>query len=355
MASRVLLLSLSLSALLSVPAMAEEAPIPHPGLFAPGALWPDDRGRHIQAHGGGVIRHGDTYYWYGEYRGQDLPAGEPVTRAVGCYASKDLLHWTFKGRVFETSRADDITSGLVLERPKVYYNARTKKFVMYMHIDSADYKAARVGTAVADAPEGPYTFVRSWRPLGHQSRDIGQFIDDDGTAYLIFEDRPNGFHIARLSDDYLDVVESVALIKASIEGGAIVKHDGLYYCVGSKLTGWAPNANKYATATNLAGPWSEWRDIAPPEAKTYGSQSTNIVKVVGSKETTVIFLGDIWRPKQQHDSRYLWMPLKIGGGKLELPKPRPWTLDVATGTVTYPQADAAESPATTAPATSPSR
>lgn len=313
-------------------------PIPHPGYFSPGALWPDDRGKHIQAHGGGVVKFEGMYYWYGEYRGQDLPAGEPVTRGVGCYASKDLLHWEFKGRVFETNGVDDITTGLVLERPKVYFNEKTKKFVMYMHIDSHDYRAARVGTAIADRPEGPYKFLRSWRPLGEQSRDIGQFIDDDGTAYLIFEDRAHGFHIARLSEDYLDVVESVALIKAPIEGGAVVKYEGLYYCVGSALTGWRANPNKYATAKSLAGPWSEWKDIAPPEKRTYGSQSTNIVKVVGSKQTTVIFLGDIWRPQYQYDSRYLWMPLKIGDGKLELPEPRPWKLNVETGEVEWVEA-----------------
>ncbi|MCW3059775.1 MAG: ricin lectin, partial [Capsulimonas sp.] len=92
-----------------------------------------------------------------------------------------------------------------------------------------------------------------------------------------------------------------------------------------------PNPNKYATATSLAGPWSEFKDIAPPSANTYGSQSTMILKVVGSKTTTVIFMGDLWKPQAQWDSRYLWMPLEIGGGKLSLPEPKNWTLDLKTG------------------------
>jgi hypothetical protein len=33
----------------------------------------------------------------------------------------------------------------------------------------------------------------------------------------------------------------------------------------------------------------------------------------------------------QWDSRYLWMPVEIGDGKLSLPAPREWMLDVATG------------------------
>jgi hypothetical protein len=47
----------------------------------------------------------------------------------------------------------------------------------------------------------------------------------------------------------------------------------------------------------------------------------------------VIFIGDIWKPDMQWDSRYLWMPLQIGNGKLWLPEPKEWTIDVRTGEV----------------------
>ena len=116
-----------------------------------------------------------------------------------------------------------------------------------------------------------------------------------------------------------------------MEGGAIVHYDGLYYVLGSELTGWRANPNKYATAKSLAGPWSEFKDIAPPATNTYGSQSSMLLKIAGRKTTTVIFIGDIWRPQTQWDSRYLWMPLEIGDGKMWLPEPKPWTLNVKTG------------------------
>ena len=90
----------------------------------------------------------------------------------------------------------------------------------------------------------------------------------------------------------------MCLIAAHMEGGAIVHYQGLYYAIGSGLTGWAPNPNKYATAKSLEGPWSEFKDIAPPETN-YGSQSTMMVKVVGTKKTTVIFMGDIWKPRDR--------------------------------------------------------
>jgi hypothetical protein len=127
------------------------------------------------------------------------------------------------------------------------------------------------------------------------------------------------------------VEKEICLIPEHMEGGAVVHYNGLYYVLGSALTGWNANPNKYATAKSLAGPWSEFKDIAPPEKNTYGAQSSMLLKVVGTKTTSVIFLGDIWKPRTQWDSRYLWMPLEIGDGKMWLPEPHEWTLDISTG------------------------
>jgi hypothetical protein len=56
-----------------------------------------------------------------------------------------------------------------------------------------------------------------------------------------------------------------------------------------------------------------------------------LLKVIGTKATTIIFIGDIWKPKDLSDSRYLWMSLQIDGNKLFLPSPKPWTINVTTG------------------------
>jgi len=308
----------------------------------PTEAWPDNRGKHIQAHGGGIIKVKNDYYWYGEERRQGL---DTSYRYVSCYTSKDLVNWTYKGDALKATKPDTALGNWLVERPKVFYNAKTKKYVMYLHVDGqvkrledgvmkmskSAYVYARVGVAVSNSATGPFKIIKTFRPLGHESRDIGQFIDDDGSAYLVFEDRPFGFRIAKLSDDYLNVEKEMSLIPEHMEGGAIVHYKGLYYAIGSSLTGWDANPNKYATSTSLSGPWSEFKDIAPPEVNTYGSQSTMIIKVTGTKSTTVIFMGDIWKPKTQWDSRYLWMPMEIGDGKLWLPKPQPWTLNIKTG------------------------
>jgi Glycosyl hydrolases family 43 len=294
----------------------------------PGELWPDNRGRHIQAHGSGILKFGDTFYWFGEDRSPDL---DWRSGHVSCYASTNLVDWKFCRDVLNLTAPENFGRQLVLERPKVFYNAPTKKFVMYFHMDDGRYRAASVGVAVSDTVDGTYKFLKYFRPLGFESRDIGQFIDDDGAAYLISEDRPNGFHIFKLADDYLSIAKDVCLISEHLEGGALVHYDGLYYVVCSHLTGWSPNPNVYATAKSLAGPWSEFKDLAPPEKNTYGAQSTMLLKITGTKMTTVIFMGDRWNASDLGNSRYLWMPLEIGGGKLKLPEPQKWTLDVNTG------------------------
>lgn len=299
-------------------------------VIKPGEIWPDDRGRHVQAHGGAIILVGKTYYWFGEDRSQD---NEPDRGYVSCYSSKNLVDWKFLHQVVQLSDPEHLGPGWILERPKVFYNAPTKKFVMYAHLDDRHYKLARVAVLTCNTVDGDYQYLKSFRPLGEESRDIGQFIDDDGSAYLIFEDRPHGFHIARLSDDYLNVEKEMSLIPEHLEGGALVHYQGLYYAIGSGLSGWNPNPNKFATSSSLSGPWSEFKDIAPPDKNTYGSQSTMMLKIKGTRTTSVIFMGDIWRPFQQWDSRYLWMPLQIGNGQLSLPPPAPWKLNVHTGKV----------------------
>jgi hypothetical protein len=294
----------------------------------PGEIWPDNRGRHIQVHGGGILKFGDTFYWFGEDRSQDNLRS---LRYVACYSSTNLTDWTFRNQVVKLADPENLGRGWVLERPKVFYNAPTKKFVLYAHIDNGNYQFASVAVFTCDTVDGDYRYLKSFRPLGQESRDIGQFVDDDGSAYLIFENRPYGFRIAKLSDDFLNVEKEICLIHAPLEGGALVHYNGLYYVIGSHMTGWHPNPNLYATAKSLAGPWSKFKDLAPPEKNTYGSQSTMLLKIPGTKTTSVIFMGDLWRPETQWDSRYLWMPLEIGDGKLSLPEPREWTLDVTTG------------------------
>ena len=124
--------------------------------FVPGEVWRDTDGAPINAHGGGVLFHEGTYYWYGEIKegrtylpkvNQKWGGTRVIAAGVSVYSSKDLLNWKNEGVALavEPRNPDhDLSPENVIERPKVIYNARTKKFVMWFHQDSPDYQAARI-------------------------------------------------------------------------------------------------------------------------------------------------------------------------------------------------------------------
>lgn len=338
-----------------------------------GQLWLDDKGVHINAHGGGVLFHDGVYYWYGEHKIAGK-AGNTAHVGVHVYASRDLTNWVDKGIALKVSDdpASEITKECVLERPKVIHNAKTGKFVMWFHLElkGKGYDAARSGVAVADAPMGPFIYLRSERPNagvwpnnvtpeqkaalpagralqgrtfsggpndetpkqpilardfdgGQMARDMTLFVDDDGKAYHIFSSEENStLHISLLSDDYLSHAGKYIRIFEHRwhEAPAICKRGGRYWLLTSGCTGWAPNAARAATAPSIWGPWQELpnpcRGVNPANGlgaeKTFGGQSTFILKVNGAPDTYIAMF-DIWRPDNAIDGRYVWLPMKFEG------------------------------------------
>jgi hypothetical protein len=121
----------------------------------------------INAHGGGVLFHEGTYWWFGEHK----IAGEEGNHAhvgVHVYSSADLTNWRDDGIALavDDSPGSEIPTGCILERPKVIHNKRTGKFVMWFHLEphGGGYGGARSAVAMADAPAGPYIFLHSLRP-----------------------------------------------------------------------------------------------------------------------------------------------------------------------------------------------
>ena len=95
------------------------------GSFRPGEIWPDNNGVHINAHGGGILQQGDTYYWFGEHKTEGK-AGNVAQVGVHCYSSKDLYNWKDEGIALSVSddASSPIVKGCILERPKVIFNKR---------------------------------------------------------------------------------------------------------------------------------------------------------------------------------------------------------------------------------------
>ena len=313
--------------------------------FRPKEVWNDTEGNPINAHGGGILYHKGMYYWYGEYKvGKTvLPSDATWERyrtdvtGVSCYSSKDLLNWKFEGVALKAITDDpnsDIHPTQVLERPKVVYNKKTKKFVMWMHIDSPDYSKAEAGVAIADSPTGPFKYLDGFRPNGTMSRDQTVFVDDDGTAYQFSSSEENQtMHINRLTEDYTkpDGKYVRRFVGMAREAPAVFKHGNKYYMLSSGCTGWDPNSAELAVADSIMGEWTVLGDpcTGPDAEKTFYGQSTFVIPVQGKKNAFIACF-DMWKKKDLQDSRYIWLPMMIDKqtNKITIPWHAEWNLDV---------------------------
>jgi hypothetical protein len=294
-----------------------------------GGNWYDTNGNLIEAHDGGMIKVGNTYYLYGNDR------SATVFYRVNIYSSTDLASWTFKNSILTRTTHSDLNNGNIVERPKIIYNDTTHKYVMWFHYDNAAYSLAEVGTASCDTVDGNYTYLGHFRPDGHDSRDMSLFKDSDGSAYLISTTDGNAkTRIHKLTADYLGIASEVT-DTLSGEGISIFKKDGLYYGIFSSCTGWSHNDNWYQYASSLAGPWSSGVTLADAGTKTYESQITYTIPVTGSGGTTYMYMGDRWDGGNV-TSRYVWLPIQFNGNNAHLDYYNIWTIDTVTGAWSAP-------------------
>lgn len=313
--------------------------------FVPGEIWNDSEGNPINAHGGGILFHEGTYYWYGEYKGDSTYRNPNPNVAswecyrteaggISCYSSKDLYNWKFEGVVLAPDMENvesDLHPSKVLERPKVIYNDKTKKFVMWLHVDSDDYWKAAAGVATSDSPAGKFEYIGSMRPNGQESRDMTLYKDDDGKAYLLYSSEGNGtLYISLLTNDYLQQAGTYTrnFINQSREAPAVFKNNAKYYILSSGCTGWDPNEAEYAVADSLLGEWTVMGNpCSGPDADiTFHGQSTNVIKIEGKKDAYIAMF-DKWNKTNLIDSRYVWLPVKFKNDSIDIAWSSEWKLN----------------------------
>ncbi len=307
--------------------------------FSPGSQWMDVDNQPINAHGGGCLIHNDTVYWYGEIKigttwepesNKSWNGSRVEAKGINCYWSVDLYNWKLIGNVLKANETDstyDIHTSKVIERPKVIYNDKTGKFVMWLHIDSQDYSYARAGVAISDSPKGPFRYLESYRPNGQMSRDQTLFKDDDGTAYHFYSSEMNmTMYISKLTDDYLRPSGEYKriFIDRQREAPAVFKHKGKYFAITSGCTGWDPNPAEYAMADSIMGDWKTPGDPCVNDTKgtTFDSQSTYVLPYKGK----YIFMADRWNRLDLEASTYVWLPLEIGNDSIRIRWYEKWSL-----------------------------
>ncbi len=300
-----------------------------PAIMENGVRLTDDQGNTLHAHGAGMIKVGDMYYWYGENRYD----ADQSFKSVRLYSSKNLRDWHFVKDIL-TDTSDSDLNFAKIERPKIIHNPATGKYIMWMHKEGGDnYGQARAAVAVADRIDGDYQYLGSFRPLNYMSRDCTAFVDDDGSAYFLSAANENAdLHLYRLTRDFTQIESLVQKIWVGQkrEAPALVKRNGVYYLITSGTSGWDPNQALYGTATQLGRSWSATKSIG--NGTTFDSQPTFILPIEGSVTTSYLYMGDRWLDPAYKDSKYVWLPLQFGAdNSLSLDWSTRIAVDASTG------------------------
>lgn len=290
----------------------------------PGESWGS-----VNAHGGCVVYADGWYYWFGECRSKNKSNG------ISCYRSKDLMSWTEQTKAVTptgtmTDDNADIANGRTLERPKVIFNEKTGKWVMWIHWENgSDYGQAKVAVCESDKVGGPYKLVSVFRPNGNDSRDQTLFLDDDGTAYHVYSTGMNtNINCEPLTEDYLSPLETVntQLRGRRYEAAALFKAGETYFGLFSGCTGWDPNPGRCMWTQDIMGEWEAPADFKASDGSTgtnfctdtgkdnsYKSQSNFVLKLP-DRENAFVYMGDRWNSSNIESSKHVWLPLSVRSG-----------------------------------------
>ncbi|MFE3519356.1 family 43 glycosylhydrolase [Streptomyces sp. NPDC059166] len=273
----------------------------------PGQVWRDTNGNRIQAHGGSILHHDGTFYWYGENKERSTPGSGVWHWGIRCYSSTDLYNWTDEGLIIPPDE-DDPTSPLhpaqMVDRPHIIHDARSGRYVCWLKVMGAD--GVQTATIlVADRLLGPYEIVRTGlRPLGMSAGDFDLAVaPDDGKAYTYFERVHSELICADLTDDYTGVTGYYSTHfprrqpPEVREAPSYFSRHGLHYLITSGTTAYFPNQSEAAVAQTYHGPWTVLGDPHPadPTGTSFRSQVSSVFRHPGKKDL-YIALADRWLP-----------------------------------------------------------
>lgn len=305
----------------------------------PDTHWSDTQGNRIEAHAAGMLQSplDGRWYWYGETKKTGTSAG------VNCYSADTIAGpWSFEGQVFaqDMIRQGDSPGPFIVERPKVLYNNRTRRFVMWFHLDTDRYKYRHVGVAQAEHPVGPWTYVHGMRPDGIGSLDMSLFRDPlDSQAYFVRSCDNRYVGISRLTEDYLNTTALISTYRPVREGMALLRHpNGTYYMMTSHLSGWNPNPLVLLRAEGETLDDPRWVDMGNPTGSptSFNSQPTYIVEYTPAGGAPYyVYMGDDWVHCPNADGTsgplinacYVWLPLRFCEHNVSMEFRGSWDLD----------------------------
>jgi hypothetical protein len=319
------------------------------GIIHNDTVWRDTAGQEIWCNGGHVLHQGDRFYWVG----YDTGPGRPWR--INLYTSRNLADWEFENTLVR--QEGKFAAMGWAGRPSLLQNRTTKKYVLLFEACSSQWPRNRTGFATCDRIDGRYELVQVQTPELNRSEGDQAVYQNGDAAYLLctldkdIEGRKylnQSLAIFRLADDYQSVAKKVFEGFDNVSGNKavaprdhtsreacyIAKGGDLYYWFSSGLLGWNSSATMYATAKDLAGPWSELKLLRtdPPSKDSYNTQHDFIVTVAGKETTTYVYAGDRYSQwTSRGPGRNIFLPLVWENGEPVLRWHKDWKIDAESG------------------------
>lgn len=263
------------------------------------------------------------------------------------YKSRDLVNWEFVS-VLVTSDSygwnesnggseTECSEFVVLERPKIYFNKHTHKYIMYSHVTDSEYNNSMLGVAISDDLEKCWKFAKCYKAGGLKSWDVGLYVDDDeeSSVYLIYSSNANGkgtngaLRISKLTIDGFNIeIEDVTTGRGQLESPVVFKQDGRYTMIVSHTSGYSINDNVYVQAYDIAelmnGTFLD--SLASEGTNTFESQCHYAFPLSGTlgDYSNFVYKGDRYINPGLNNSEYCWAPIKVTNSGVSLMDAHTW-------------------------------
>eukprot|EP01116_Phalansterium_solitarium_P018894 TRINITY_DN5140_c0_g1_i1.p1 TRINITY_DN5140_c0_g1~~TRINITY_DN5140_c0_g1_i1.p1 ORF type:complete len:426 (-),score=61.04 TRINITY_DN5140_c0_g1_i1:27-1304(-) len=229
----------------------------------------DVNGNIIDAHDGSIQKfssNGPYFYHAAEYGLCKEPqnygcdqtpdhCGFHQNHNISIWTSPDLSSgsWQYAGNAIDVA---DRPAGIVY-RPHAVYNPNTKLYVLWWNYDTGH--GSFLAAATSPSPSGPFVLQNPQVNITRvSSGDFALFVDDDGSAYVIYSWN-YVMSIDQLTPDFLysNGQTSAIFSEYFVEAPAFFKRQGIYYALFDWCCCYCYQGSgiRVHTAKSPLGPW----------------------------------------------------------------------------------------------------
>lgn len=227
------------------------------------------------------------------------PTGGKGGRSLSAWSSDDLTTWRKRGELISQDGIPWIKND---GAPRHHLWAPTVvtangRWYLYYSVGPQNPTPSRIGVAVADRPEGPFT--DSGRPLltggkGFEAIDPMVFADPRTGIHYLYAGGSAGakLRVFKLASDLVSIDREVTVDQPPqfTEAPFMHQRDGVYYLSYSHGAWNGPDYSvHYATASTPTGPWRYRGAILTRDASRQGPGHHSFVRKPGSGEWMIVY------------------------------------------------------------------